>query len=149
MASNALWWIAIFAVAVIGLVVYVNNRDRQASQLQHIASLSQIAHAPATACSYNPSEFGNGTAGTMYIENGRIRIDIKEFNYGGYSAGVEAVLNADGTREMDPATYDRLSSQATGAVDAINLIITQAPWKCSPWWLVNESLFSIPGGVSF
>ncbi|HUO50565.1 MAG TPA: hypothetical protein VMU25_03350 [Candidatus Paceibacterota bacterium] len=149
MAAKALIWIVIFGAFVIGLIVYINNRDQESQKFQHITSLDQIVNAPATICTYNPTDFGNGTAGILYIESGRMRFDIKELEYGGYAASVEAVLNADGTRQMDPDTYNRLSGQGTGAVGAINMLLTKAPWKCSPWWFVNESFFTIPGGVSF
>lgn len=149
MAAKALLWIVIFGLVVVGLVMYINNRSEQAVKLEHITSLAQTVQAPATICSYNPTEFGTGTAGILYIDNGHVRIDINELEYGGYSADVQAVLNADGTRTMDPATYDRLSNQGTGAIDAVNMILTVAPWKCAPWWFADQSLFSIPGGVSF
>ena len=140
----------LIAVVLIAVAVgfYVFNRDSQTAKVAHLTSLTQIEGVPPTICTYKVAEYGSGSGGSMYIANDFIRIDIPDLELGAYSGSVEAVIGMDGTRLIDPASEHALSV-GNGVAYALNTIITQAPWKCDPWWFSDNGLFTIPNAVTF
>ena len=143
--------LVVFSVTVLIAVAigfYVVYRDSQTAKAAHLTSLTDIQGIPPTICTYKVAEYGGGSGGSMYIANDRIRIDVPDLEQGAYSGSAEAVIGMDGTRLIDPSSEHSLSV-GNGVSYALNMIITQAPWKCDPWWFSDNALFNIPNAVTF
>jgi hypothetical protein len=147
MAGKVLITLALAAALIAASGYYIIQRENTAASLTGITSLTQIQGASATECTFPDGAYGTGANGAMYIYNNEIRVDIEYLFIPNFSGNLQAVIGTDGTRLIDPS-----SVQAGGTVNAatiLNTVITQAPWKCSPWWFPDASLFNIPGAVSF
>ncbi|HTR19095.1 MAG TPA: hypothetical protein VMH91_03945 [Candidatus Paceibacterota bacterium] len=147
-AGRVLIVLALAAVLAASAGFYVNYRDQQTAKVDRITSLEQIRDVTPTVCTYQIGAYGAGSSGEMYIANNEIRVEVPDLQINGYSGSVEAIIGLDGTRLIDPKSLHSLSG-GNGAPFAINMVITKAPWKCSPWWFSDNGLFTIPNAVTF
>jgi hypothetical protein len=147
MAGSAIFTLLLAGVIAVAGAFYVNYRNAEAGQVTHITSISQIVGVAATECSYDIGAYGQGSAGNMYIDNNRLRVDIPDLETTDYEGNMQAVLASDGTFELDPSSIPAGVTEQTTA-DVLNEVITQAPWRCGPWWFPDSTLFSIPDALN-
>ncbi|MDR3571472.1 MAG: hypothetical protein P4L81_04735 [Candidatus Pacebacteria bacterium] len=148
MSGNILMTLVVVAIALIASSFYITSREKESAMLNRITSISQVVQTAPTVCSYGIGTYGMGGSGALYIENGKIRVDIQDLQLPDFVGPLQAIIGSDGTRVVDPLTL-KTAGGASKVAEVLNRVITQAPWNCSPWWFVDGSLLTIPNGVSF
>jgi hypothetical protein len=147
MAGSALLTLLVAGVVAVAGGFYINYRNAESAQVAHITSISQIVGITATECSYSIGAYGQGSAGNMYIDNNRLRVDIPDLEMRTYGGNMQAVLASDGTFELGLSSIPSGVTQQA-AVNALNTVITEAPWHCEPWWFPDSSLFTIANALN-
>jgi hypothetical protein len=142
MVGNALLTLIVIGALAVAGTFYIDYRNAESGQVAHITSISQIVGVAATECSYDIGAYGQGSAGNMYIDDNRLRVDIPDLETNHYEGNMQAVLASDGTFELAPSSIPSGSTKEVTA-NVLNAVITQAPWRCTPWWFPNSTLFTI------
>jgi hypothetical protein len=146
MAGKLLVTLGLIGLVIIGCVFYIGYRTDEAAALGHITSISQIENMPAIVCTYQLGGYGNGSGGTMYIYHNFLRVDVSDLEIKGYSSNMDAVLGTDGSFLIAPSSVPNGSGQK-GAENALNAVISDAPWQCKAWWFPDSGLFTIPDAL--
>ncbi len=149
MGGRAILVALIIVLMVGGLAYYINQRQQASSALDTITSLAQIEDVSATECTYPIGSYGSGSQGQLFIYDNKLRVAISQLDISNFSGVMNAVVSPDGTRIVDPTSLQIAGGSTQQVAQILNTLITQAPWKCSPWWFPDASEFTIQGGASF
>lgn len=140
----------LYDIILLGLIVmsaggYVFYRDAQSNKLSHIESFERTQSAAPTVCRLKSGDFEKASVGVMYVRGGRIAFDVT--STGGTNPGhLRVLIEKDGAHFVDPDTQGTLpiGASAEQQVDFVDNIIFSNTWRCSPWWIPNDSVFNIP-----
>lgn len=145
--KNLITFVVFVILVGLGYYLYRQQVNPSAADLVNVRKLSSL---PASICQISKADFTGASVAVVHVAKGKMRTDAKVIGKGGEPKVIHIIYSDENNGTLHTwFEGDEYGAVSTNTYAQGGFSVPEGAAACSPWWLPDTSVFTVPLNVIF